>query len=283
MRQISGLTEIIDAYDGLVVDLWGVMHNGKALFPQAVAALTTAKAAGKSVTLLSNAPRRRTAALAALEALGLPSHLFDDLVTSGQVAWQALSDGYADPWGPTCYFLGAEKDMGIQQGLDHLAFMSDETAIDQADWILNVGPETGQTDTGPFAPLLHQAQQRALPMICANPDLIVQRGTSMEICAGSIAKAYAELGGDVVWFGKPHRAVYDAVYQASGATAQRLLAVGDSFKTDVRGANAQGMDVLYVNTGIHGADIGRPLSMDRIAQLSEENQAVPTYVAEAFK
>lgn len=279
MIYIRGLHEIDIPYKGLVVDLWGVMHNGKALFPQAIEALRSAKAEGKSVTLLSNAPRRRDAALEKLTDLGLSTDLFDDLITSGEITWQAIHTGKTEHWGPRAYLLGAGADRDIKRGLGGLEFVED---LDQAQWILNVGPPSGHEDTGPFEDLIGRALDRKLPMICANPDLIVQRGANLEICAGAIAKTYEERGGNLIWLGKPHGEVYQAVFKSSGLKAADLLAVGDSFKTDVRGANQQGMPVMYVNSGIHGCTIGRPLDLWRVRDLATAHQAIPTYVAEAF-
>ncbi len=279
-RLIQGLHALKTPYRGLVVDLWGVMHNGKALFKEAVAALRAAKAAGQSVTLLSNAPRRREAALENLVGrLGLSPDLFDDLITSGEIAWQAINGGAVADWGAEAFFFGAGKDLEMKHGLDGVRFVDD---VSHASWILNVGPESGHTDVGPFQGFIDAALAKNLPMICANPDLIVQRGNSLEICAGAVAKAYAEAGGQVTWFGKPYGQVYEAVFASSGLKASELLAIGDSFKTDVLGAQRQGMDVLYVNSGIHGAEVGRPIDMDKIAELAAGVGATPTYVADAL-
>ena len=249
------------------MDLWGVMHNGKALFEPAVVALKAAKAQGLSVTLLSNAPRRRDAALDNLTGrLGLDSTLFDDLITSGEVAWQDIHRGSTSAWGPRAYFFGAPKDADMKLGLPSLTFVKD---LDQADWILNVGPDSGQGDVTPFQPWIAEALAHNLPMVCANPDLIVQRGNEVEICAGAVARAYADQGGDVTWYGKPYAAVYEAVYASSGLAADQMLAVGDSFKTDMRGATQQGMDCLYVNTGIHRGEVGAPIDMQEIRRLAQ--------------
>ena len=270
----------MNTYEGLVVDLWGVMHNGKTLFPNALAALKAAKSAGKSVTLLSNAPRRRTAALAALDRLGLTSDLFDNLVTSGEIAWQAIRNGKVKELGPKCYFFGSAQDQNIKDGLTQVHFVD---KLDLADWVLNVGPESGHCDLSPFQGLIDAFVDRNLPMVCANPDLVVQRGLQKEICAGAVAEAYEQRGGHVLWFGKPHGAVYEAVYASCGLEPSQLLAVGDSFKTDIRGANAQNMDVLYVNTGIHRTEIKVPMRLDVIAHLSKENDAIPSFIAEVLR
>ena len=281
--QVAGLGQILadhKPYSGLVVDLWGVMHNGKTLFPSAVKALELAKTKGLSVTLLSNAPRRKESAMEGLARLGLSRDLFDDLVTSGEVAWQALHQGQAaQSWGKEVHLLGAGKDLPIRDGLDALNFVQD---LAEADWILNVGPDAGHEDTGAFQAYLAKARERSLPMICANPDLVVQRGAASEICAGAIARDYADMGGQVEWFGKPYGDVYQAVYASCNLAAGDLLAVGDSFKTDVRGALRQGMDVLFVGTGIHGHEVGRPLEMSQVAAVAQAHDAAPTYAADQF-
>ena len=280
---VTGLSQIFTEhrpYRGLVVDLWGVMHNGKALFPRAVAALEFARDQGMSITLLSNAPRRKHAALEGLATLGLSAGLFDDLITSGEVAWQTLKNGgAAATWGTRVHLLGAGKDLPIRDGLDALTFVAD---VASADWILNVGPDAGHEDTGAFAAYLAKARERSLPMICANPDLIVQRGATSEICAGAIAQDYAAMGGQVQWFGKPYAEVYAAVYASCGLRPGDLLAVGDSFKTDVRGAGRQGIDSLFVGTGIHGREVGQPLDMAKVAALGRCLEASPTYAADQF-
>ena len=280
-RHIAGLAAVLPQYDGLIVDLWGVMHNGEGLFPEAVQALEVAKAAGKSLTFLSNAPRRRAEAQATLTGrLGLDPRLIDQMVTSGEVAWQAIAAGTTAAWGPKAYFFGAPKDTHMQNGLPHVTFVD---TVAQADWILNIGPEQGHQDLATFDPLIDQALARHLPMVCANPDLVVRRGQNWELCAGSIAQAYADQGGEVVWYGKPHTAVYNQVLKAAGQAPKRLLAIGDSFKTDIRGALRHGIDVLYVNTGIHSMEIGQPLDPQRLAQVAKAHDAWPTYAAERLQ
>lgn len=274
---ITGLSDIGKPYQGLVVDLWGVMHNGRALFAEAVQALTAARAQGQSITLLSNAPRRRSAALEGLANLGLSSALFDDLITSGEVAWQALNSGTVGQWGQAVHFFGAGKDVEIQDGLSHFDFVAE---LADANWILNVGPEPGHADASAFEAYLKQARDLHLPMVCANPDLVVLRGQAGEICAGTVARAYADLGGEVVWYGKPYAQVYGAVYESCGLGPDQLLAIGDSFKTDVTGAIHQGMDVLFVASGIHGHEVGRPLDPHRLALVAADHGVSPTHAAD---
>ncbi len=278
---IEGLAAVLPRYDGLVVDLWGVMHNGEGLFPEAVQALKVAKDAGKLITFLSNAPRRRAEATATLTGgLGLDPRLIDLMVTSGEVAWQAMAAGRTAAWGAKAYFFGPPRDTHMQDDLPHVRFVD---TVAQADWILNVGPDQGCQDMVSFQALIDQGLARRLPMVCANPDLVVRRGQNWELCAGSIAQAYAERGGDVIWYGKPHAAVYDQVLKAAGQAPARLLAIGDSFKTDIRGARRHGIDVLYVNTGIHSGEIGQPLDPERLAQVAKDHDVWPTYAADRLR
>ncbi|MGB0784699.1 MAG: TIGR01459 family HAD-type hydrolase [Alphaproteobacteria bacterium] len=275
---VEGLNQVIDGYDGLIVDLWGVMHNGESLFPEAIAALKHAKSLDKSITFLSNAPRRRDAALTNLIGrLGLEPSLLDNLVTSGEIAWQAIKKGELHSLGTRAFFFGAPKDQDMKAGLSNVEFVD---TLERAEWILNVGPDQGYNSTLPFEYWLKKALALQLPMICANPDLIVQRGKSVEICAGSIAQAYVEIGGKVSWFGKPYKAVYDEIFRSSQIPANRLLAIGDSFKTDVRGAIAHGIDVLYVNSGIHRNEISQPMDQKKFNEMALIHQAWPTYAAD---
>ena len=282
-QRVSGLNQLIDErrYRGLIVDLWGVMHNGKALFPEAVEALRRARQRGLQVQFLSNAPRRAHSITGLLEKMGLRAESYDGIVSSGEESWQALRDRTAPFYaelGPRCFHLGAgEKDANMREGLD-FAF---QDQLDGADWILNTGP-AASTDIAEWLPLLRKALALGLPMVCANPDRVVMRGESKELCAGALADWYEAEGGVVSWHGKPYPSVYATARRAMNLPRHEVLAIGDSFTTDVAGAQTAGIDVLLVNTGIHQSDLDGDL-MGGVDRLSVEKGLRPTFAADKLQ
>ena len=281
-RLTTGLGALLDQHDyrGLIVDLWGVMHNGEALFPEALDALMQARARGVKVQFLSNAPRRAASVGTLLDRLGMPREAYDGIVSSGEESWQGLkarSLPFYRDLGPVCFHLGAgAKDANMREGLDFRFQDAIDGPEGRADWILNTGPEAS-TDLAEWIPLLQQALDASLPMVCANPDRVVMRGTAKELCAGSLAEWYEAEGGAVQWHGKPFADVYRVARAAMGLQRQQVLAIGDSFTTDVAGARAAGIDVLLVNTGIHQADLGADLQAG-VERLSREKGLWPSFV-----
>jgi HAD superfamily hydrolase (TIGR01459 family) len=255
MDAIAGLSTIADGYDGFVVDLWGVIHDGIAPFPDALACLR--QLAGRPVLLLSNAPRRAASVQRTLRRLGVDDALYVHILTSGEATWHALHRR-DDPWfaalGSRVFHLGPDRDRGLLAGLD-LALAA--TPAD-ADLVLNTGPddarETGRLED--FLPELGACLRAGLKMICANPDLEIVRGDARILCAGALAAWYEAHGGDVRWIGKPDRTIYNAALSMLQLPAHRVLAIGDSLRTDIAGAAGAGMDSLWVLGGIHAAALG---------------------------
>ncbi len=253
---ITGLSDIAARYDGFVVDLWGVMHDGVTAFPEALDCLTELRARGKGVAILSNAPRRAEPVIARNRELGiLPDH-FDVLMSSGEDTWRHLKER-PDPWyralGRRCYHFGPARDNGIREGLDY-DFVAE---VGEADFVLNTGAYDADDRVEDFADFLGAARARGLPMICANPDLEVVRGGKREICAGAIAQRYEELGGEVRYHGKPLPGVYRICFELLGVTdLERNLVIGDSLRTDIAGAKAAGVDALFVTGGIYAEELG---------------------------
>jgi HAD superfamily hydrolase (TIGR01459 family) len=253
---IPDLSAVADAYDGFVLDLWGVVHDGHKPYPDAVACLSALKAAGKRVVLLSNAPRRAEGVSEAMMGMGIARTLYDGVITSGELTWRALKNR-GDAWhaglGRRFIHIGPERDHGLWAGLD----LDWRQTPDEADFVLNTGPWRDDEQLGDFEPVLQACAARRLPMICANPDLEVIRGGSRLICAGLLAARYAELGGDVAYHGKPFAAAYEACFALMAlADKSRILAVGDSLITDIRGATAAGIDAALVTSGIHAEELG---------------------------
>jgi HAD superfamily hydrolase (TIGR01459 family) len=246
---LSGLREIASDYDALVCDVWGVVHNGVRAHEAACDALRRFRASLGPVVLLSNAPRPIRDLEIQFERLGVPVDCYDAVVTSGVTARNDLVKR-AEAGGRALYHLGPERDRGIFEGLP---FASTDPA--HADVVLCTGLFDDDVETPEdYEPLLLQLKARRLEMVCANPDLVVQRGGKLVYCAGALAKIYESLGGKVVYCGKPYLPIYQATL-AETHGAKRPLAIGDGLDTDIKGANAAGLDALFVGHGIHAKEI----------------------------
>jgi HAD superfamily hydrolase (TIGR01459 family) len=254
-------------YDGFIVDLWGVVHDGVAPYPGAVDCLARLRAAGKPVVLLSNAPRRANAAAAGMRAMGIADDLYTGIITSGEVTHRLLRDRDLPAFaalGRRLYHLGPERDRNVFHGLDLESVARPEVA----DFLLNTGPDDTRspTDAGEYEDELQACRRAGLPMICANPDLEVIRGGTRVICAGALAMRYIALGGQVLWVGKPDTAVYRPVLDILAMPRARILAVGDALRTDIAGAAAIGVDACWVLGGIHADDLDGPQSAEAAAR-----------------
>jgi len=253
-RSIDGIGEIVANYSALVLDLWGVVHDGIAPYPGVIDCLTRLRAADIAVVMLSNAPRRSAAAGEALGRMGVTENHYDAIVTSGEVTRGMLQDPGDTAiagWGEAFWHLGPPRDRNLFDGLQYR-----ETSLDQADFILNTGPddERDPTDPSAFDVELRQAAGAGLPMLCANPDLEVLRAGKRIICAGLLAERYRNMGGRVVSVGKPDPRIYGPVLAQIKAPRERILAVGDSLRTDMAGARAVGIDHAWVLGGVHKDD-----------------------------
>jgi|TARA_R110002012_G_scaffold257535_1_gene437795 HAD superfamily hydrolase (TIGR01459 family) len=250
--RIAPLSELIDRYDGLLCDIWGVLHNGDAAFSDAVDVLCRARAFGRFVILITNAPRLSKDIYPQLARFGVPRDAFDTVITSGDVTAQLIAK---QPDAPLFHF-GPERDKSILEGLTN-------PIVDHrnAKLCLLTGPldDTIET-TDIYHDLLEQMHENAVEMICANPDLVVRSGNRMVICAGSIAQRYAHLGGKVSFAGKPEPAIYEEALRRAAALAgrdipkSRLLAIGDGLATDIKGAADNGFDAYFVVGGIHARE-----------------------------
>jgi HAD superfamily hydrolase (TIGR01459 family) len=254
---LEGFAPLAERYDGFVLDLWGVVHDGVKPLPGAVDCLARLKAMGRRSVLLSNAPRRAGAAQAAMRAMGIADDLYDGILTSGEAVHRALRDR-TDPWfaalGPRVFHLGPERDRNVIEGLP----LERVAAPGEADFVLNTGPDDHQAGQAveDFAPVLEACREASLPMICANPDLEVIRGGVRVICAGALAQRYAAMGGEVRSLGKPDPAIYPSVFAMLGLSPARVMAVGDALRTDIAGAAAVGIASAWVLGGIHAEELG---------------------------
>ncbi|MDP2697564.1 TIGR01459 family HAD-type hydrolase [Thalassospira sp.] len=257
-EMISGLSEVMGKYDAVILDLWGVVHDGVTPYPQSIPALNALRAAGVPVALLSNAPRRSEVVIARMEEMGIARDLYGPAVASGEIAYRQLRTR-TDPWyaalGRKVLRVGPGRDQSLFEGQD--VDMVEDVA--DAEWVLVTGPNDDYDAVAVYEDLLHAARARDLPMLCPNPDREVIRGGDRIICAGAIAGRYEELGGNVRWEGKPLASAYDFCLQAfnMGPDA-KLLVVGDSLSTDVAGSNAAGLDIAFVTGGIHAEELNAP-------------------------
>jgi HAD superfamily hydrolase (TIGR01459 family) len=257
LRLLARLREIAPEYDGVILDLWGVLHDGSKPFPGVLDALARLKSAGKRLAILSNAPRRAHLVASRLTEIGIPPELYDHIHSSGEEAWQHLKrrdDAFYAALGRRCYHLGPARDENMVEGID----IERVTAIAAAEFILNTGPALGWEETvGDYETLLQAARAGEVPMVCANPDLVVIHEGRPAICAGALAERYEALGGYVRWHGKPYPSVYETCFAALDiAERGRILAVGDSLRTDIAGAAAAGIDSVLVTGGIHSEQFG---------------------------
>jgi HAD superfamily hydrolase (TIGR01459 family) len=264
MEFLDGFAPLAARYDGFIIDLWGVIHDGVTPLPGAVDTLEHLREAGKRVVLLSNAPRRAAAAQSAMRVMGIPDLLYDGLLTSGEAAHLALRDR-DDPWyaalGRRVFHLGPERDRNVMEGLD----LTRVEHPAEADFVLNTGPDDHRQNhaVADFEDVLRECARSGLPMICANPDLEVIRGGARVICAGALAARYEDLGGEVRSLGKPDPAIYAPVLAMLGTAKPRTLAVGDALRTDIAGAEAAGVDSCWVLGGIHGESLAGDAAMAR--------------------
>ena len=252
---IEHLEPLARDYDVLFCDVWGVIHNGVAAFPAACDGLLRFRERGGTAILITNAPRSGDAVARILDRLGVPRDAYDAITSSGDVTRGIV----ASRLGQAVFHLGPQRDLSIFAGLD-VKF----TPLDRADYVVCSGLFDDTTETpDSYRDMLAAMRSRALFMVCANPDIVVERGDALVYCAGALADAYAALGGDVHYCGKPHAPIYDAALAKAAAlrggtmpARRRVLAIGDSVRTDLAGAAAFGLDYMFVTSGIHAEEYG---------------------------
>jgi len=256
MQHLAALREIAHRYDGFILDLWGLIHDGETPYPPARATLAALKAAGKATLLLSNAPRRAYALVEAMTRMGIDRGLYGEVLSSGEATRDALiarDDPFFAALGRTAYHLGPERDRSVFDDTG-LAIVPDIAA---ADFVVNTGPTELTHQVSDYQPVLDGALARRLPMVCANPDVVVLRAGRPVVCAGAIAARYAAMGGPVAYRGKPDPAIYRLAARRLGIDdARRIAVVGDALETDVKGATAAGFDAIWCTGGIHAAALG---------------------------
>jgi HAD superfamily hydrolase (TIGR01459 family) len=252
LRFVERLRDVVDGVEVVLSDIWGVVHNGLESFPEACAALHNYRRQGGVVILITNAPRPADSVQRQLRKLGVADETYDAIVSSGDLTRHFV----ADHPGKKLYWVGSERHDAVHRGLDPVL-----SELDDADYIICTGLVDDETESAEdYRPMLTKALARKVPLICANPDIVVERGDRLIYCAGAIAELYRELGGDVVFYGKPHRPIYERAMalaterRGRPAELRHVLAIGDSVRTDLAGAHGFGIDCLFVTRGIHSGE-----------------------------
>jgi HAD superfamily hydrolase (TIGR01459 family) len=268
---VPGLRILAQRYDALILDLWGVLHDGIRPYPWVIPCLEMLRASGKKLCVLSNAPRRVSRIAAHMAQMSLPPALIDTIYSSGEATFEALTGSFgALPLGFSvrrCFHIGSADDGRLVSATD--TRLAGDPA--EADFVLCTGVKTVDDRLEDYQGVLRACLRHGLPMVCANPDLKVMQGHRIKLCAGALAAFYEREGGQVVSYGKPHRPVYERCLEILGAPRERVLAVGDSFRTDVAGANGAGIDCLLIAAGLNAESLLAPDSavdaaaLDRLA------------------
>ncbi len=280
MQHLTGFSALAERYDGFILDLWGVIHDGVRPYPGAIDCLRRLRAAGKRAVLLSNAPRRVRVAQRSMRGMGIDDDLYTGCLTSGEATHLMLRERI-DPWfarlGDRVFHLGPERDRNVMEGLP----LTRVARPAEATFVLNTGAdaERSLTEVAAYEDLLQACRAAGLPMICANPDLVVIRGGVPELCAGAIARRYEEMGGIARWIGKPDPTIYAPVLEMLDTPKPRVLAVGDALRTDIAGAAAIGVDACWVLGGIHAAELGHDSARVEAAAAAAHLRPVATVPA----
>ena len=243
------LRDLVADVDVLLSDIWGVVHNGLVAFPEACEALRNFRDRGGTVILITNAPRPADSVQRQLRKLHIADETYDAIVSSGDLTRNFI----ADHPGQKMFWVGPDRDSSIHRGLD-----AKIVPLEEADYIVCTGLFDDETESAEnYRAMLLKARERKLTLICANPDIVVERGDRLIYCAGAIAELYAELGGEAIFYGKPHRPIYEramalaAERRGNKVAPSRVLAIGDSVRTDLTGAHGFGIGCLFVARGIH--------------------------------
>ena len=280
---VNALSDITAQYDALFVDLWGCVHNGVRAFDAANKALIEYRAGGGIVVLVTNSPRPRAQVEQQLADFGVARDAWDSIASSGDSARSALFLGAV---GQKIYFIGTDAELPFFEPLKLIddPIQISHVPIEEAEGIVCTGlPTADGTPDDVRAPLLY-AKQKGLKLLCANPDIIVDRGDKREWCAGAVAQTYSEMGGTSLYFGKPHAPIYDLARRRLSAIRpnipdDRILAIGDGITTDIQGAIGEGIDSLFITGGLAAKETATVTQPDpeKLSQYVSEKQLDPTY------
>lgn len=282
-RIVQTLADIAADYDAFFVDLWGCVHDGVKAYPEAIAALQGVRRMGKTVVLVTNSPRPRASVKTQIEGFGVPGDAWDTIATSGDSARAAMYNGIV---GRNVYHIGPQGDLPFFHPLeiqDHPVEIT-RVPLDEAEGVVCTDPFDSMADPEVLRPELLLAKTRGLKLLCANPDIVVDRGGQREWCAGVVARLYTEMGGESLYFGKPHPPIYDLARMrlaqlGSVPADSRILAIGDGIHTDIQGGLGEGIDTLFITGGLaleetRTTDQPEPEALEAYI---EANQMTPTY------
>ncbi|WP_294539351.1 TIGR01459 family HAD-type hydrolase [uncultured Rhodoblastus sp.] len=282
---LSNLSELCERYDGVLCDIWGVLHNGERSQAAAADALRHLRRLGKPVTLITNAPRPKAEVAEQLASLGITAESYDAIATSGDVCAQAIVDRL--PGLP--YLIGPDRDLPVFAAASSLAGRKiAPVPLEAADFAVCTGLVDDTVETpDDYVGVLKALRAKNLPMICANPDLVVYRGDQLVFCAGAVAERYEAMGGEVEQAGKPYAAIYRLALglleraRNRPLDLDRVLAIGDAMHTDIAGATAMGLDSLLITEGIHRKELhegeGGPLDAEGYKQFTHDHGISPVY------
>lgn len=281
---ISSLSDVSDRYQALFVDLWGCVHDGIKALPDAVAALQAYRARGGTVILVTNSPKPRAGVTEQLKIFGVPDDAWDSIATSGDSARSAM---YRGAVGQKVWFMGEpERDRGFFDPLSVLDTPMTITRVplEQAEGIVCCGPFDPMADVDVNRPQFLYAKQKGLKLLCANPDIVVDRGDVREWCAGALAQLYTEMGGESLYFGKPHPPIYDLARRRLSeldhyVPDNNILAIGDGIHTDVDGAMGEDIDSLFISGGLAATETKTTQQPDAAALSTylEREKSSPTF------
>ena len=274
LKEVNNFSEISNQYNALICDIWGVIHNGQELFPGINECLLNFKMLNNVVILLSNAPRPSSYVSSVLDKLGFKDECYDGIITSGDLTKKSLNEKI---FGENCYHIGPERDLNIFEGTN-----VNRVDFNNSDFIFVTGLFNDEIeDENDYLDLLNSARKREMTLVCANPDLLVQRGDKLIPCAGLISKTYEEMGGKVVNIGKPFSPIFkeaiEMVKKNSRFDEHKILVVGDGLETDIKGANSIGLDSILVLGGLFSNN-----SKDKILESIENKGIYPNFFINEF-
>ena len=261
MKELNHLSEVFAAYDTFVIDLWGVIHNGIKLNEKAIEAVAQLKKKSKKIVFLSNAPRPSVKVVNFLLKMKMEKKYLSNVMTSGEAAMQAINQ---NKFGKTFFHLGPPRDASVYEKVKE-----NKTTIDNCDFILCTGlfdehnpdldkKKIHKNDLDYYKNFLNKHISKKL--VCTNPDLTVHRGDKEEYCAGYVAKIFEELGGKAIYYGKPYKEIYEMCFNSK----EKVLAIGDNLRTDIKGANNLNKDCLFISNGVHRDEFKNNLELEKL-------------------
>jgi HAD superfamily hydrolase (TIGR01459 family) len=270
--RINNFSEVYEKYDSVICDIWGVIHNGQELFSSSVDCLHDLKNKGYPIILVSNAPRPGEEIKLMLEKMGLEKNCYDKIITSGDLTQKILNDGSL---GQNCYHIGPDRDLKIFDGVG-----VNRVSFDESDFIFITGLfNDEEEDENSYLPLLKKSKKRKLKLLCANPDIWVQRGSDLIPCAGAISKKYESIGGEVINIGKPFQPIFDEamknINSLGNGKFSSTIVIGDGIDTDIKGANDYKLDSLLTLGGLFSGQ-----KIDEVHKVINKKKVFPTYLIE---